>query len=49
MEILKYLDSGKLIAFDQDEDARLNVPDDKRFPFPGTKFRFLKNNSCLTG
>ncbi len=28
MEILKRLKTGKLIAFDQDEDAALNAPDD---------------------
>ena len=29
-EILKRLKNGKLIAFDQDEDARMNVPDDEK-------------------
>jgi len=44
MEILKRLTAGKLIAFDQDEDARLNAPDDSRFIFLEQNFRFLKNN-----
>ncbi len=44
MEILKRLKSGKLIAFDQDEDAKLNVPEDPRFLFLNQNFRFLKNN-----
>jgi 16S rRNA (cytosine1402-N4)-methyltransferase len=44
MEILKRLTTGKLIAFDQDEDARLNIPDDNKFLFLDQNFRFLKNN-----
>jgi 16S rRNA (cytosine1402-N4)-methyltransferase len=44
MEILRRLSTGKLIAFDQDEDARMNVPSDKRFLFLDQNFRFLKNN-----
>jgi 16S rRNA (cytosine1402-N4)-methyltransferase len=44
MEILKQLTSGKLIAFDQDDDARLNAPADERFLFLDQNFRFLKNN-----
>ncbi|MCX6325520.1 MAG: 16S rRNA (cytosine(1402)-N(4))-methyltransferase RsmH [Bacteroidia bacterium] len=44
MEILKRLKTGKLIAFDQDEDARMNVPADKKFLFLDQNFRFLKNN-----
>jgi 16S rRNA (cytosine1402-N4)-methyltransferase len=44
MEILKHLKAGKLIAFDQDEDARTNVPADERFIFLNQNFRFLKNN-----
>jgi 16S rRNA (cytosine1402-N4)-methyltransferase len=42
-EILKHLDGGRLIGFDQDEDARLNIPDDDRFVFVRHNFRFLKN------
>jgi 16S rRNA (cytosine1402-N4)-methyltransferase len=44
MEILKNLKTGKLIAFDQDEDARLNIPVHKRFLFLNQNFRFLTNN-----
>lgn len=44
MEILKRLTTGRLIAFDQDEDAGLNVPVDKKFLFLDQNFRFLKNN-----
>lgn len=44
MEILKHLKTGKLIAFDQDEDAAANIPFDKRFLFLNQNFRFLKNN-----
>jgi len=42
MEILKRIKKGKLIAFDQDEDAAINAPDDKRFLFLNQNFRFLK-------
>jgi 16S rRNA (cytosine1402-N4)-methyltransferase len=44
MEILKRLKTGKLIAFDQDDDARINAPVDKHFLFLDQNFRFLKNN-----
>jgi len=44
MEILKHLKTGKLIAFDQDEDAVLNTPEDERFLFLHQNFRFLRNN-----
>jgi 16S rRNA (cytosine1402-N4)-methyltransferase len=49
MEILKRLKRGKLIAFDQDEDAMRNVPDDKRLIFLNQNFRFLKNNLKFNG
>ncbi len=49
MEILKRLKGGKLIAFDQDEDASRNVPDDKRLIFLNQNFRFLKNNLEFNG
>jgi 16S rRNA (cytosine1402-N4)-methyltransferase len=49
MEILKRLKKGKLIAFDQDEDAIRNVPDDKRLIFLNQNFRFLKNNLRFNG
>ena len=42
-EILKHLDrNGKLIVFDQDEDARKNVPDDYRVLFVPQNFRYLQ-------
>jgi 16S rRNA (cytosine1402-N4)-methyltransferase len=43
-EILKRLNKGKLVAFDQDEDAILNVPADEKIIFLNQNFRFLKNN-----
>ncbi len=49
MEILKRLKKGRLIAFDQDEDALQNVPDDKRLIFLNQNFRFLKNNLLFNG
>jgi 16S rRNA (cytosine1402-N4)-methyltransferase len=48
-EILKRLRKGRLIAFDQDEDAIQNVPDDKRLIFLNQNFRFLKNNLKFNG
>ncbi len=48
-EILKRLKKGRLIAFDQDEDAIRNVPDDKRLTFLNQNFRFLKNNLKFNG
>jgi 16S rRNA (cytosine1402-N4)-methyltransferase len=44
MEILKRLKTGKLIVFDQDEDAGLNIPVDEKLIFLNQNFRFLKNN-----
>jgi len=35
--------NGKLIAFDQDEDAIANVADDERLVFVRSNFRYLKN------
>lgn len=49
MEILKRIKKGKLIAFDQDEDAIRNVPDDKKLIFLNQNFRFLKNNLKFNG
>ena len=49
LEILKRLKTGTLIAFDQDEDAIQNVPDDKRLIFLNQNFRFLKNNLKFNG
>ncbi len=42
-EILKKLNKGKLVAFDQDDDALQNLIDDDRFIFVNHNFRFLKN------
>lgn len=50
MGILKSLGKeGKLIVFDQDEDARKNVPDDKRVLFVPHNFRHLKRFLQLHG
>jgi 16S rRNA (cytosine1402-N4)-methyltransferase len=49
MEILKHLDKGRLIAFDQDEDAMDNLPSDSRLTFLNQNFRFLKNNLQFNG
>lgn len=43
-EILRRLGpNGKLLAFDQDVDAIANVPDDERFIFVRSNFRYLLN------
>ncbi len=43
-EILKRLsEKGKLIAFDTDEEAKNNLPDDKRIIFIKSNFRFFIN------
>jgi len=43
-EVLRKLGkNGRLIAFDQDQDAEANVPDDKRFVLIGANFRYLKH------
>lgn len=42
-EILEHLnEKGKLIVFDQDEDAKQNVPDDDRVLFIPQNFRYLQ-------
>ena len=44
LEVLKKLGkNGRLVAFDQDQDALANVPDDKRLIFVGANFRYLKH------
>jgi 16S rRNA (cytosine1402-N4)-methyltransferase len=48
-EILKHLTTGKLIAFDQDEDASKNIFPDDRFIFLNQNFRFLKTNLKFIG
>jgi 16S rRNA (cytosine1402-N4)-methyltransferase len=49
MEILNRLKDGRLIAFDQDEDAEANIPSDKKLLFLNQNFRFLKNNLRFNG
>lgn len=34
---------GRLFGFDQDSDARANIPEDERFTFVYSNFRFLRN------
>jgi len=48
-EILKRLTTGRLIAFDMDEDAKKNVIQNDRFLFLNQNFRFLKNNMKYYG
>ncbi|MEI6946177.1 16S rRNA (cytosine(1402)-N(4))-methyltransferase RsmH [Paraflavisolibacter sp. H34] len=42
-------DKGKLVAFDQDEDAKRNLPDDSRVLFVPHNFRHLKRFLQLHG
>ncbi len=49
MEILRKLDQGNLIAFDQDADAEKNIPEDERFTFINENFRYLKRFLKLYG
>lgn len=42
-EILKHIGNGSLIAFDQDEDALKNKPDDERLILINQNFRFMRN------
>lgn len=42
-EILRRMGKGKLIAFDQDDDAAAHIIDDERFIFAAANFRYLKN------
>jgi len=42
-EIIKHLQKGKLYGIDQDEDAEQNIPDDPRFIFVRSNFRYLSN------
>ena len=48
-EILKRLDSGRLVAFDQDIDAAANIITDNRLIFLNQNFRFLRNNLRYLG
>lgn len=36
-------ENGRLLGFDQDEDAESNIPSDKRFIFVRSNFRYLHN------
>ncbi len=49
LQILERLGAGRLIAFDQDEDAAANVPADERLLFLNQNFRFLRNNLRYNG
>jgi 16S rRNA (cytosine1402-N4)-methyltransferase len=49
MEILKRIQKGRLIAFDQDDDAAVNEPADENFVLLNQNFRFLKNNLLFNG
>ena len=40
---------GRLYAFDQDRDARPNCPDDRRFHFVESNFRFMRGALRLRG
>jgi 16S rRNA (cytosine1402-N4)-methyltransferase len=42
-EIIKHLKDGRLIAFDQDDDATANIIEDKRFLLLNNNYKFLKN------
>jgi 16S rRNA (cytosine1402-N4)-methyltransferase len=42
-EIVRKLTTGHLYAFDQDEDAERNIPEDERFTFVRSNFRYLSN------
>lgn len=41
--ILQQLDRGKLVAFDVDEDVEGHIPQDERFKFIRSNFRFFAN------
>jgi len=44
LEVLNKLGKhGRLVVFDQDQDASANVPKDKRITFVGANFRYLKH------
>lgn len=43
IELLSRLDQGRLVAFDQDEDAFRNKPDDDRLTLVKSNFKYLKN------
>ncbi len=47
--ILERLGDGRLIAFDQDDDATRNIPTDQRLLFVNHNFRYMKNFLKLHG
>lgn len=47
--ILDRLKNGRLIAFDQDLDAAVNIISDERLTFLNQNFRYLKNNLRYLG
>lgn len=47
--ILTHLTTGKLVAFDQDDDARQNLPKDEKLHFIPQNFRYLRNNLKMLG
>ena len=49
-EILKGLGKkGRLVAFDQDEDAKRNLPEDEKLVFIDQNFEFIKNHVMYQG
>ncbi len=42
-EILNHLEGGRVIAFDRDPDAQMNIPADERFQLIRQNYRYLKN------
>lgn len=48
-EILKHLDKGHLYVFDQDEDAKANLPEDSRVTFVQHNFKFIRHFMAYYG
>ena len=46
-EILKHLKNGRLIAFDQDEDAASNIPADRKIPLSESEFQISEKQSAV--
>lgn len=42
--LLERMQGGRLLAFDKDPDAKVNLIDDERFSFIGQDFRYMRNN-----
>ena len=47
--ILEQLTTGKLYAFDQDPDAKANLPEHPNLVFIAANFRYIKNHLRLQG